>query len=68
MNVVITDPAADDLEVIGNWIAKDNPARALTFIRELRVACDALADAPNLTNLSRAMSTPVCAVAYMGII
>jgi toxin ParE1/3/4 len=46
VNVVITDPAADDLEAIGDWIAKDNPARALTFVRELRVACDALADAP----------------------
>ncbi|MFL5069704.1 MAG: type II toxin-antitoxin system RelE/ParE family toxin, partial [Xanthobacteraceae bacterium] len=42
MNVVITDPAADDLETIGDWIAKDNPVRALTFVRELRVACDAL--------------------------
>ena len=39
MKVVITDPAEVDLESIGDWIARDNPARAATFIKELREAC-----------------------------
>ena len=37
-------PLADyDLEEIGDFIAKDNPARALSFIRELREKCTRLA-------------------------
>ena len=39
MKVVISDPAEADLEQIGDWIARDNPARAATFVRELRTAC-----------------------------
>ncbi|MGZ8246329.1 MAG: type II toxin-antitoxin system RelE/ParE family toxin [Methylomagnum sp.] len=33
-------PAADlDLEDIGDYIARDNPARALSFIAEIRARC-----------------------------
>lgn len=39
MKVVITDLAEDDLESIGDWIAKDNPERAASFIVELRQSC-----------------------------
>lgn len=39
MKVVFTDPAEDDLEAIGDWIAQDNPLRAFTFVQELRGAC-----------------------------
>ncbi len=46
MNVVLTKAAEADLEAIGDWIAADNPSRALTFIVELRQCCEALADAP----------------------
>lgn len=46
MIVVITRPAEADLEQIGDYIAADNPARALSFVRDLREKCDALADAP----------------------
>ncbi|HXW25682.1 MAG TPA: type II toxin-antitoxin system RelE/ParE family toxin [Xanthobacteraceae bacterium] len=46
MIVVITEAAEADLEAIGDWIAEDNPARALTFVRELRRRCETLADAP----------------------
>lgn len=35
MKVVLTAEAQDDLESIGNHIAKDNPARARSFVREL---------------------------------
>jgi toxin ParE1/3/4 len=46
MIVVITEAAEADLEAIGDWIAADNPARALTFVLELRDRCLALADMP----------------------
>lgn len=46
MIVVITDEAEADLEHIGDYIAEHNPARALSFIRELRVKCLSLADHP----------------------
>ena len=36
MNVVITPAAEADLTAIGEWIAAANPARALSFIREIR--------------------------------
>jgi toxin ParE1/3/4 len=39
VKVVFTDPAEGDLEAIGDWIAKENPLRAATFVRELRDAC-----------------------------
>ena len=46
MNVRFTAAAEGDLEAIGDYIARDNPARALSFIRELRDACLGLADFP----------------------
>jgi toxin ParE1/3/4 len=46
MIVVITDEAEADLEKIGDHIAADNSRRAVTFVRELREKCAALAHAP----------------------
>jgi len=46
MIVVITAAAESDLESIADRIAQDSPARALTFIAELRRRCETLADAP----------------------
>ncbi len=37
MKVAFTPMAEKDLEAIGDHIASDNPSRAVTFIRELRV-------------------------------
>lgn len=44
MNVQITTEAEDDLERIGDYIAQDNPRRALSFIAELRDKCIGLAE------------------------
>jgi plasmid stabilization system protein ParE len=44
--VVIADEAAGDLERIGDYIARDNPARALSFVRELRECCERLEEKP----------------------
>jgi toxin ParE1/3/4 len=38
-------PAAEaELEAIGDYIARDNPRRAVSFVRELRDKCMGLAD------------------------
>ncbi|MGM4984440.1 MULTISPECIES: type II toxin-antitoxin system RelE/ParE family toxin [Rhizobium] len=39
--------AENDLEQIADYIARDNPQRALSFIRELRSKCEDLVDNPN---------------------
>jgi toxin ParE1/3/4 len=46
MIVVITADAETDLERIGDTIAQHNPARAITFVRELRRKCESLALSP----------------------
>lgn len=46
MKVVIAHEAETDLEDIADRIAIDSPARALSFVRELRVSCRTLADRP----------------------
>ena len=46
MIVELTAAAEADLEAIGDYIAQDNPARALSFVRELSRSCLELADMP----------------------
>lgn len=46
MIVRISAEAEHDLAAIADWIARDNAARALSFVRELRAACEGLADFP----------------------
>jgi toxin ParE1/3/4 len=46
MLVTFTPPAENDPEESGDYIAARNPARALTFVLELRAKCESLADAP----------------------
>lgn len=46
MIVVITQEAEDDLERIGDYIARDNAARAATFVNELVERCRRLGDMP----------------------
>jgi len=42
LKVVLTSEAEADLEQIGDYIAADNPMRALSFVRELRRRCESL--------------------------
>ncbi|MGV8887072.1 MAG: type II toxin-antitoxin system RelE/ParE family toxin [Pseudomonas sp.] len=44
--------ARDDLQQIARYIARDNPARAKTFVGELRVQCSRLVAQP-LLGISR---------------
>jgi toxin ParE1/3/4 len=46
MRVVFTTAAEADLETIGDWIATYSPARAATFVLELRDRCERLASLP----------------------
>ena len=39
MRLAFTPLAEQDLEAIADYIAADNPARALSFVRELRAQC-----------------------------
>ncbi|EIZ82794.1 putative toxin of toxin-antitoxin stability system, addiction module toxin, RelE/StbE family protein [Methylobacterium sp. GXF4] len=47
MIVRFTEEAERDLESIGDYIARDNPFRALSFVQSLRSKCMGLADLPN---------------------
>ena len=46
MIVELTAAAEADLGAIGDYIAQDNPARALSFVRELSRSCLELAEMP----------------------
>jgi toxin ParE1/3/4 len=46
MIVRILPVAKAELEAIGDYIAQDNPRRAVSFVRELRDKCLSLADMP----------------------
>lgn len=46
MIVEFTATAEADLERIGDYIVRDNPARAISFVRELDRLCLDLADMP----------------------
>jgi toxin ParE1/3/4 len=46
MRAHLTPQAEIDLEEIGDYIALDNPKRAVSFIREIRQHCERIADGP----------------------
>jgi toxin ParE1/3/4 len=46
MRISISPRAERDLESIGDYIADDNPARAVSFVTELRDQCAAISKAP----------------------
>ena len=46
MIVHLSAEAEHDLETIGDYIAQDNPARAISFLRALREKCLGLSDHP----------------------
>ena len=46
MRCEFTARAEADLESIGDYIAKDNPLRAVTFIQEVRKRCYDIAKTP----------------------
>ncbi|SDM65103.1 type II toxin-antitoxin system RelE/ParE family toxin [Maricaulis salignorans] len=51
MKLVFSDRAVADLEEIGDYVALDNPLRAMSFIAELRSACARLSAFPEAAPL-----------------
>ncbi len=51
--------AAADLEEIGDYIARDNPSRALTFVDELHTICRGIADNPEICPMRDDLETGV---------
>lgn len=46
VKLIFAPRVGDDLRGIGDWIARDNPERALTFVLELIAACHTISDFP----------------------
>jgi toxin ParE1/3/4 len=46
MRILFAGAAEQDLEAIGDYIARQNPGRAVTFVLELRERCMGLAEMP----------------------
>jgi toxin ParE1/3/4 len=46
--LLLSPRAASDLEDIAEYIARDNPERAATFVEELEAKCRAVAAAPDI--------------------
>jgi plasmid stabilization system protein ParE len=46
LKVVFSRNAERDLEAIGDWIAQDNPTRAVSFVAELVKSCKSIGKAP----------------------
>lgn len=51
MKVEISDLAEADVEAVGIFIARDNPARAARFVQELLGACHGLGEWPEASPL-----------------
>lgn len=60
----ISPLAEQDLEAIGDFIAQDNPNRALTFIIELRNQCAKVATNPKTCRLRHELGTNIRSFAY----
>jgi toxin ParE1/3/4 len=47
MKVLFSPRAETDLEEITDFIARDSPRRAISFIADIRMTCEKLVDAPS---------------------
>lgn len=64
MRLVITPLAQRDFETIGDYIAEDNPARAVTFIRELRTHCRKIQQTPQAYRLRSDITEDIRSAVY----
>ena len=64
MKVVFSPAARDDLLEIADYIAQDNPRRAMSFIDELESRCDALGAAPGIGTQRPELGTGVRALPH----
>ncbi len=56
--------AHTDIEEIGNFIARDNPARAATFVRDLRSRCRQIVEFPDAAPLRPELGNDVRLVPF----
>ena len=68
MKVVLSDEALADLESIGDYIARDTPGRARSFVQELIATANQLADDLMLIRKSLDMPDRVFAGAFTATI
>ncbi len=64
MRLTFTPLAEHDLESIADYIAVDNPRRALTFVRELRQQCQRIALNPPGYRLRPELGAGIRSCAY----
>ena len=64
MPVIMTPLAERDLESIGDFIAEDNPVRAISFVAELRAQCIKIAKGPQSYRLRHELGNGIRACAY----
>ncbi len=62
--LTLTPLAEQDLEAIGDYIAADNPTRAISFIRELRDQCQRIAANPTGYRLRPELSDDIRSCAH----
>ena len=64
MQVIITPLAERDIESIGDYIAQDNPVRAISFVAELRAQCVKIAKSPQGYKLRPELGDGIRSCAY----
>jgi len=64
MKVVFSPLSERDLEEIGDFIAADNPRRAVSFIQEMRDRCQKISSAPEAAPLRDGLIPGVRMVAH----
>jgi toxin ParE1/3/4 len=64
MRVEISPLGERDLEAIGDYIAEDNPRRALSFVAELRGVCAEIAKTPQAYRVRPGLGTGVRACTH----
>jgi toxin ParE1/3/4 len=64
MRCAFSPLAEADLEAIGDYIARDNPRRALSFIREVRQRCERIAEMPRAAPLRPELGAGVRVVTF----
>jgi toxin ParE1/3/4 len=64
MKIIISPLAEIDIEQIGDYIAQDNPRRALSYIKELRKQCTKIATFPQAYRLRSELGAGIRSCAY----
>ena len=64
VRIVVSPLAARDMESIGDYIAKDSPKRAQTFVAELRAVCAKIANEPLAFRHRPELGADICSYAH----